>query len=242
MTAISPYFEQEIQKYFAGAKKTSEYLTDLAQRVSRRVQIPYDKILYGQSICVDDIINTKNPIEQLPVFGPFNFGGLAGVPFVGKTGVDAFLHHVPDEGCAYLFCAPHIGISESGEWGKILRHGQAHLTTCCGAAYGALAKLQSGEQSAPDEEDYQQQVLERLAWQHRKQILQAEVPLIAFTQIIYQYAEGKLIAYLREEQLNCRYLVYVGGIIINTDWQYPDYVLEQRRVIVEVATHQITQF
>ena len=36
----------------------------------------------------------------------FHLGGLAGVPFTGKTGFAAFSHHVPDgnKNCYFIYC------------------------------------------------------------------------------------------------------------------------------------------
>jgi hypothetical protein len=66
-------------------------------------------------------------IKWIPkIKGPFNFGGLAGLPFTGITGLNAFAHHVPEEGTALLFVGPHIGYNEKEGWGKILRHDQKY--------------------------------------------------------------------------------------------------------------------
>lgn len=53
----------------------------------------------------------------------FNLGGLAGVPFVGKTGFGAFSHHVPVDGNILIVFGPHVGISPEGELGKTKRIG-----------------------------------------------------------------------------------------------------------------------
>lgn len=242
MQPIPQSVDDQIRHQYPTAQKTGDYLEALAQAVKEHVQVPYEKILFGQSICVDDILNTKSLVGKLPVYGPFSFGGLAGVPFVGRTGINAFLHHIPDQGSAFILCAPHIGISAGGEWGKILRHGQTHLTTCCGAAHAALEKLRAGQPAQPDPDDYQQQVLEGLIAAHRAEILRATIPLIEVTELIYAYAEQKLTTYLNEAELDCQYIVFAGGIIINTDWQYVDYFVERKRLLVEVATRRVTPF
>ena len=51
-------------------------------------------------------------------FGPeFNLGGLAGLPFTGKTGFGAFAAHVPKDGHIFIVYAPHVGISRDGAIG-----------------------------------------------------------------------------------------------------------------------------
>ena len=45
--------------------------------------------------------------------------------------------HVPEDGNVFLFFAPHIGIDNNGNCGKITREGQKKISTACGAAIGA---------------------------------------------------------------------------------------------------------
>eukprot|EP00042_Codosiga_hollandica_P041838 m.376635 g.376635 ORF g.376635 m.376635 type:complete len:158 (+) comp56190_c0_seq6:469-942(+) len=59
----------------------------------------------------------------------FLMGGLAGIPFCGKTGFTAFSHHVPNNGNIFILFAPHVGITRVGErCGLIGRHGHEHLS------------------------------------------------------------------------------------------------------------------
>ena len=55
----------------------------------------------------------------------FHMGGLAGVPFTGKTGFAAFSHHIPDGGNLFILFAPHVGLSKQGKVGEYSRFGQA---------------------------------------------------------------------------------------------------------------------
>jgi Limiting CO2-inducible proteins B/C beta carbonyic anhydrases len=41
--------------------------------------------------------------------------------FVGKTGLDAFSDHVPDHGAALLFFGRHVGITDAGQVGRVIR-------------------------------------------------------------------------------------------------------------------------
>lgn len=47
--------------------------------------------------------------------------GLAGLPFVGKTGWGAFSSHVPKNGNIVVLFAPHVGIDVNGVVGSIYR-------------------------------------------------------------------------------------------------------------------------
>lgn len=75
-------------------------------------------------------------------FGPeFNLGGLAGLPFTGKTGFGAFAAHVPKDGHIFIVYAPHVGISRDGEIGYYHREGQLGATTSCGACIGDYSSV-----------------------------------------------------------------------------------------------------
>lgn len=180
----------------------------------------------GQSTCVDDITNTKDKFVQSKIKGPFTFGGLGGLPFTGITGVDAFAHHVPDAGTALLIVAPHIGRSAVEGWGKILRHGQQHSSSCCGALSAALAKLQKNELKTeiPTEDDYQEQIIEQLALRHQNEIITEDEPLVAMTKVISKEGEQRMTAYAHHvRETHFAFVVIVVGVIINTDYQYNDY-------------------
>lgn len=55
--------------------------------------------LYAQSVCSDEINHESGDITDIFIkrFGEvFHLGGLAGIPFTGRTGFKAFAGHVPD--------------------------------------------------------------------------------------------------------------------------------------------------
>jgi len=215
-----------IQKEFPGAMPYSIAIDTLLQRLSS-LGISPDQILWGQSTCVDDITNTKEKFVHPEIKGPFTFGGLGGLPFTGISGVDAFAHHIPEDGTALLLVGPHIGYRAEEGWGKIMRHGQHHSSTCCGALYAALDKLQKNEvkTESPSEDDYQEQLIEQLALRHQKEIRIANEPLVALTKVVSQQAEQKMTLYAQKvHERHFAYAVIVVGVIINTDYQFDDYL------------------
>ena len=72
----------------------------------------------------------------------FSLGGLGGLPFAGKSGFRAFLHHVPDSGRLLVLFAPHVGIDAEGRVGALQRDGQVEVSKACGAAVGAYKAIQ----------------------------------------------------------------------------------------------------
>lgn len=101
--------------------------------------------LFGHSICSDEVNNRKEQLIPLMVNRwkeGFVLGGLAGIPFAGKSGFGAYLHHVPENGKLLVFFAPHVGIGPLGRIGALQRDGQVNISSACGAAVGAYKALQ----------------------------------------------------------------------------------------------------
>jgi hypothetical protein len=73
-------------------RRTMELLQTMDASISDK------SVLYGQSICPDEINNDRAGLsaKMIDTWGDvvFPMGGIGGVPFVGKTGFGAFSHHV----------------------------------------------------------------------------------------------------------------------------------------------------
>ena len=41
-------------------------------------------------------------------------GGLAGIPFIGKVGYNAFISHMPAGGNLVILFSPHVGMTPDG--------------------------------------------------------------------------------------------------------------------------------
>ena len=230
---------QEINKMFPGAVPFKEYADSLMFFLYAVHRIKPEMILLGESTCVDDVINTKSPFNGRMIKGPFNFGGLGGLPFTGLTGLSAFAHHVPDSGAAMLLVGPHIGYSMHGGWGLLKREGQRDPTTCCGALVAAVEKLQKNKiyRRPPQEPDYQEETLEQLALRHKSQILKSEIPLVTFTKIVNRQVE-RAMSSLPEEEARFRYVITIIGVIINTDVGFPDYIWVERMSIYDLEREE----
>jgi hypothetical protein len=103
--------------------------------------------IYAQSSCPDELNhdNYQQDISRIlrDAYGEvFHLGGLAGVPFTGKTGWGAFSHHLPVDGNIVLLFAPHVGVNAEGTVGKVRRPGMEKDTSSCGSAIGAYNHIQ----------------------------------------------------------------------------------------------------
>ncbi len=217
--------EQVIEQFFPGARTAHDLSDSLISYLNTKYGIASDKMLLGVSTCVDDIIYTKNFHRHPEIKGPFHLGGLAGLPFTGISGLDAFAHHIPDSGAMILLVEPHIGYSEHKGWGYVLRHDQHEPSSCCGALMGTLAKLTGGNLKADiSEEDYQGGKIAEFALEHKESILASPNPIIELTRVTSKVAENQIRAHVLDVDLHhVKFVVIITGVIINTDYTYSDY-------------------
>jgi len=175
--------------------------------------------LFGTSICPDEINNQSHGLSAMMAryWGSvFPLGGLAGVPFAGKTGFKAFSHHVPVNGDIIVLYGPHVGISESGEVGKYLREGQNDLSTACGACIGAYNACcsEGGGDFEFDEVDIQMGFIKSQIAPHAKRIQRQDCPMAALAYQAFEAVKNKVDKVVNTEFGSGR-LVLVGGIQIN---------------------------
>ena len=218
---------QAIQKEFPGAVASSVFADSLFEYLKDHYQIKAKDILVGTSTCVDDIISTKSFHRHSEIKGPFHLGGLAGLPFSGISGLNAFSHHVPEDGAMVLLVGPHIGYSQEKGWGYILRPGQHEASSCCGALVGTLSNLEKGniKPGIPDQDDYQGGVLSQFTLANSEKILSSANRLTMLTKLTNQEAEAQVKRFLPNVDLQHEhYIVAIGMILINTDYNYVDYV------------------
>ena len=240
---VSVETEAILRKEFPGAIPGHEFSDSLLHFLQRKYGIAPDKILLGASTCVDDIIYTKNFHFHPEIKGPFHLGGLAGLPFTGISGLDAFAHHIPDSGTLVLLVEPHIGYSEKKGWGFVLRHEQREASSCCGALMGTLNKLQAGALKAEIlEDDYQGGKIAELALRYKSEILNAENPIIELTRVTSLLAEKQIRAHVLDVSLeHAKYIIIITGTIINTDFSFTDYQYLEHILIYDVRKKKFVE-
>ncbi len=121
-----------------------------------------DNTIACVSLCRDEISSSLAIIVREAWGESFNLCGLAGMFFVGKTGLSAAIHHAPrvDRRQRYVFYAmPHIAVGEGGRLGLCSRKGLSE-STACGALCAFLAELKAGRLSlAMDQDDLEMSLL-----------------------------------------------------------------------------------
>ena len=182
--------------------------------------------LFCDSSCPDEI-NHDDPKEDISMLfqqrwgSVFPLGGLAGLPFTGKTGWGAFSSHVPKEGNIIVLFAPHVGIDSSGTVGKVLRDGQDHSSSACGAAIGALAAAKAEIKETEFKNgphDFQMDCIKHLLEPHAEGIMNSGNEQVALAYKMYEILEHFLESILHLNWMKGKgKLSILGGIMINCD-------------------------
>ena len=200
--------------------------------------IDISKVLMATSVCSDDI-NVPSTTFFNVLFGPFIMGGLGGLPFAGQTGMTAFAHHIPDEGSAFIFYGPHIGITLDGDLGKMYRPRQEQTGNSCGALMLALSRFQDGSyRPVLNDDDYQQMKLEESLIDRREEILASENQEKAITLATYDVIDKKIHEHLKscKDEFPVDTVTLLGGIIINTDYGLDDYFVAKNFEVLNVKS------
>jgi len=215
--------EQKILQYFPNAIEGQKLTVEVVDKLAKNHRFTPKNTLFGFSTCPDEINRTVTRFESYYGEKHFPLGGLAGYPFRGKTGFSAFSHHAPDNGNLLILYGPHIGISESGELGKILRENQSHESTACGAAIAFLNKYNSAKKNGKlyepnydilDMEHYQ---IEKMLIPHADKIISSQNQVKGLVEVNYNLIEQDIIKLIQELKHHFKgKIALVGGIMINT--------------------------
>lgn len=218
-------FDKLVKKEFPNAKDAKDTSIHYLGKMQNKHKLDVSKVLMATSVCSDDI-NVPSTTFFNVLFGPFIMGGLGGLPFVGKTGMTAYAHHIPDGGSAFIFYGPHIGITPEGELGKMYRPRMEEKGNSCGALMLALNRLQDKDYTPTiTDDDYQQMRLEESLLPYRDEILASDNQAKAITEVTYKIINKKIHKYLKacKDEFHIDKVTLLGGIVINTDYGMDDY-------------------
>ena len=227
-----------VRKYYPNALTTIDTVNRIIDYVEEKLDLEPAQVMLADSICSDDVNSIQYPARALEFLGPFKMGGLDGFPFTGLTGMGAFASHVPDDGAVYIYYGPHIGVSKEGIIGEIHRLGQSKNSGCCGAAKGALGKLLNNaiEPENITEMDYQMNTIEQILYKQKDRILNAEIPLHEATEVIYEAIDNRIQELVAATKYNCKYVILVGAILINSDSDMGSFSSAKRFEIIDLKT------
>lgn len=218
-------FDGIVKGFFPNAMDAKDTSIHYLGKMQIEHELDISKVLMATSVCSDDI-NVPSTTFFNVLFGPFIMGGLGGLPFAGRTGMTAFAHHIPDEGSAFIFYGPHIGITLDGDLGKMYRPRQEETGNSCGALMLALDRFQDGAyRPVINDDDYQQMKLEESLLPHRGRILESDNQAKEITEATYEIIDRKIHDHLKacKAEFHVDKVTLLGGIIINTDYGLDDY-------------------
>lgn len=218
-------YDKIVKEFFPNALDAKDTSIHYLGRMQTEHKLDISKVLMATSVCSDDI-NVPSTSFFSVLFGPFIMGGLGGLPFAGQTGMTAFAHHIPDNGSAFIFYGPHIGVTLDRELGKMYRPRQEETGNSCGALMLALDRLQDPDyKPVINEDDYQQMKLEESLLPYRDRILASDNQQKAITEACYEIIDKKIHEHVKtcKAEFHIDKVTLLGGIVINTDYGIDDY-------------------
>lgn len=160
-----PTWEQAIQHHFPGAIREEAFVKRTYAELNSLGFYNYNT-LSCVSLCRDEMcspfldeidslwkapfMNIKDEVGKAETLYTHSFclSSLAGMLFLGVTGMKAAVSHAPIDGHGrqkfVFFAFPHIGISDKGTLGEVERPGHEKPTTACGAIVQLRKELESG--------------------------------------------------------------------------------------------------
>lgn len=196
-------------------------VVNAAIEITNALGMAKDDTLFSHSVCPDEINHEENDITnrlRIHFNGVFSLGGLAGIPFSGKTGFAAYAAHVPDNGNIFVLFAPHCAVSTEGRCGFYHRQGQAKLTPACGAALGAVKAIKDATNPPPLDimsKDMQMDYIKRVMYDSRQRITTAKSPNAEATYCMYEHISAYISEIVEEKYVGSGKIAILGGIQIN---------------------------
>lgn len=228
-TSDIPAWLSRVSELFPSAISGPE-LTERALDILEARGFSPESTLLASSVCPDELNPSVTGFADH--YGvAFRMGGLAGFPFAGRTGFQAFVSHAPDMFGArrvLVVYGPHVGIDADGTLGQVRRPGMRHATATCGSLVGALAAVEHGNLSSEiDPCDLQQGHVVRLLSGRAESILAAEEPLMAALDHLYEATETALDDQIAHSGFQGQ-VALLGGVIINTPPDEASWVVPRR--------------
>lgn len=218
--------DKRIKTLFPGAAPYEKVLEEYYQRLIHKHGLELDKTIAAVSLCPDELNNVV--IEKIRnYFGNvFYLGGLAGYPFSGETGFNAFGDHIPDGGTAFIFFGPHLAVDEKS-LGYVHRLGQRRDTLSCGAAFGAYQMLleQPGMPVDLNPNDFQQGRIRQMLAPKLGNIPR-EQPEPMVMDILFDESHDFIVSQSKriKERFRADKIILLGAFVLNTPLDMPDYL------------------
>ncbi|MFX1705483.1 hypothetical protein PV783_16070 [Chitinophaga sp. CC14] len=229
-----------VRKWYPRALTSIDTVNRLLDTIEKHLDLKPHQLMHADSMCCDDVNAIQYPPRAYEMLGPFHLGGLNGFPFAGITGMNAFAHHVPENGAVIIFYAPHIGITKDGTIGEISRIGQSGNSACCGAAKGALNKLLNNEiiDGNISSLDFQMNTIEQIFLHNKYRITSAKNQVFEATEVMYEAIDRRMEVLVKETSYPCKYVMLAGAIFINGDKEMGSFCQYKRFDYINLETKE----
>lgn len=143
---MSPALPEEL---FPGVQPQHLY-HEMVQRLLAPLGFTAANTIACVGVCRDELTSSFVDGVQRLWGEAFHLGSLAGMAFLGRTGLAAAISHAPtgfDRQRFLFFALPHLGVGEDGEMGVCVRPGQDFPSPACGALIAFRNELLVGQVS-----------------------------------------------------------------------------------------------
>ncbi len=216
---------ERIKSLFPQAGPYNEVLDSYYKLMHDEYGMEPESSISAVSVCPDELNNqVTNYIQDY--FGyTFHIGGLTGYPFTGETGFNAFGDHIPDDGTAVIFFGPHMAVDADLPLGLIRRKGQRRATYSCGAAFSAHQVVTGSPNLTNPADDIQQEAVKQMLARNRHRIPEI-APELHILDLMFEESHEFIVRQSKriKKKFNARQIILLGGFIINTPSDMPDYL------------------
>lgn len=180
-------FQAAINEHFSGATSEAEFIGASYQALSD-YGFNAENTIACVGTCRDEITKSISALIHDSWGEAFSIAGLAGMLFLGKTGLTAANHHAPIEGGKeryVYYVMPHIGIDADGNIGACQRPGRSEPSSACGALLAFQSALQN--ESVPKHIDFDDLEQSLLSQRLQKAVGSDNVPdLVGLTRLTHR--------------------------------------------------------
>lgn len=211
-----------VLKYFPQAIQGSDFTSRITHYFNSKLGFSPESTLFGNSTCPDEACRNVTALGRF--YGEnFSMGGLAGWPFTGYCGFEAYGHHAPDTFThpnLLVFFGPHISIGPDGTIGLIMRPNRKTPSKACGALFEAYEWLKSYNGPELDQSDrftHQINSIKNVLLRQKKRIFSAEIPELEVVNVMYEDINSAMDFLLKKYRIhgNTERVGMIGGVIVH---------------------------
>lgn len=147
-TTKAKTFDEALKQYFPNSLPTTMTAT-MVENCLNSHKFTRGNSIFATCVCPDEVNNKPKSLTHTlqsaltDLNGSFQLGGLAGLPYLGVSGMKNFLSHAPKNGKVFIMFGSHVGITDEGVVGNVERLGRGGTTLDCDTTLNALTVAQS---------------------------------------------------------------------------------------------------